>query len=229
MAYYTGEMFPAAYRNNLLVTYHGYRANGHRLALVPVDERGVPGGGEPLDVIRGWEKSADGSDPQGAPVDVLVAKDGSIYLTEDKNGTVLRVFFDPSAGTGAPMRPLPPAQPVVSADERARCDALARRTDAFSRVQKDVLDAACVGCHGLGPGYAGGLALLKCDAVGNAQRLTAARSGGRGAYVVPGNLDSELVLRLKGQGYPQMPAGGVSPEQLEEVETWIREGARVPQ
>lgn len=229
MAYYTGDMFPAAYKNNLLVTYHGYRSQGHRLVLVPVDAQGVPGGGEPLDIIRGWEKTADGRDPQGAPVDVHVAKDGSIYVTEDKNGTVLRVFFDPRAGNGAPMRPVAPAAPVVSADERARCDALARRTDSFSRVQRDVLDTACVSCHGVGPGYAGGLALLKCDAVGNAQRLTKARSGGRGAYVTGGNMNSELVLRLKGEGYPQMPAGGVSPEQLDEVEQWIREGAPVPQ
>ena len=229
MAFYTGDMFPAAYKNNLIVTFHGYREYGHRLVMVPVDAQGVPGAGEPLDIIRGWEKSADGRDPQGAPVDVIVAKDGSLYVTEDKNGDVLRVFFDPRGGNGAPMRSLPPQRPVVSADERARCDALARRTDAFSRVQRDVIDTSCVGCHGAGPGYAGGLALLKCDAVGNAKRLTTARSGGRGAYVTAGNLNSELVLRLKGQGFPQMPAGGLSPEGLGEVESWIREGAQVPQ
>lgn len=228
MTYYTGSMFPAAYKNNLLVTFHGYREYGHRLVMVPADARGVPGAGEPLDIIRGWEKSADGRDPMGAPVDVLVAKDGSIYVTEDKNGTVLRVFFDPRGGNGAPMRPLPPQRPVVSADERARCDALVRRTDSFSRVQRDLIDTSCVGCHGAGPGYAGGLALLKCDAVGNAKRLTERRAN-REAYVTAGNANSELVLRLKGQGFPQMPAGGVSPEQLDEVQTWIREGARVPQ
>jgi mono/diheme cytochrome c family protein len=117
----------------------------------------------------------------------------------------------------------------VSADEQARCDALAHRTDQFSRVQRELIDTSCVGCHGAGPGYAGGLALLKCDAVGNAKRLTAVRSGGRGAYVQAGNEDSELVLRLKGQGFPQMPAGGVSPELLDEVQTWIRNGAQTPQ
>src|SRR5213075_316069 len=100
-------------------------------------------------------------------------------------GDVLRVFFDRAQGDGAPMRPLPPQRPIVSADERARCDALTRRTDAFSRVQRDVIDVACVGCHGAGPGYAGGLALLKCDSVGNAQRLLKPRTGGRGAYVEP--------------------------------------------
>jgi glucose/arabinose dehydrogenase len=228
MTYYTGDMFPAPYKNNLIVTFHGYREYGHRLMLVPVDAQGIPGGGQPLDIIRGWEKSADGNDPQGAPVDVLQAKDGSLYVTEDKNGDVLRVFFDPRAGNGAPLTPLPPQRPVVSADERARCDALARRTDSFSRVQRDVLDTACVSCHGAGPGYAGGLALLKCDSVGNAKRLTQVRPG-LGAYVTPGNENSELVLRLKGQGFPQMPAGGVSPEHMTEVLTWIREGAPLPQ
>lgn len=229
MAFYTGQLFPTPYQGNLLVGYHGYRSHGHRLTLVPVDANGIPGAGEPLDIIRGWEKSADGNDPQGAPVDVMVAKDGSIYLTEDKNGTVLRVFFDRTQGDGAPMRPVAPTQPVVSADEQARCRDLARRTDPFSAVQRDVIDTACVSCHGVGPGYAGGLRLDKCDAVGNAKRLRAARTGGREAYVTPQNLNSELVLRLKGQGYPQMPAGGVSPEQLEEVEAWIRAGAPIPQ
>jgi hypothetical protein len=126
------------------------------------------------------------------------------------------------------MKPLPPRKPVASADEKARCDALAQRGDAFSRVQRDVIDTTCVGCHGAGPGFAGGLALLKCDAVGNAKRLTTARAD-RGALVLPGNLNSELVLRLTGQGFPQMPAGGLSPEGLEEVQGWIREGAQLPQ
>jgi len=228
MAFYTGKMFPAAYSNNLLVTYHGYREYGHRLVMVPVDAQGVPGLAEPLDVLRHWEKSADGNDPQGAPVDVMVARDGSIFVTEDKNGDVLRLFYDPSAGNGAPMKPVPPKKPVVGPEEQMRCADLAKRTDSFSRVEREVIDTTCVSCHGAGPGFAGGLALLKCDAVGNAKRLVAARSGGRDAYVVPGRLDSELVLRLKGQGFPQMPAGGVSPEALGLVETWIKGGAPLP-
>lgn len=228
MAYYDGAMFPPSYKGNLLVTYHGYRTTGHRLVVVPVDANGIPGGGEPLDIVRGWEKSADGRDPLGAPVDVMVAKDGSIYVTEDKNDDVLRVFFDPSKGDGAPMRPLPPVKPVVSADEKERCEQLARRTDAFSKVQRDVIDVECVSCHGVGPGFAGGLRLDKCDAVGNAKRLLAPRSGNRPAYVVPNRLDSELLLRIKGQGFPQMPAGGLDPEKLQEVESWIKAGAPIP-
>jgi glucose/arabinose dehydrogenase len=229
MTYYTGTMFPAAYRNNLIVTFHSGKANGHRLVMVPVDANGIPGSGEPVDIIQDWVARGPmvnnkPTDPMGKPVDVLMAKDGSLYVTEDGNGTLLRVFFDPSKGNGAPLNPLPR---VVESDpqERARCDALARRTDAFSAVQRDVLDTQCVSCHGSG---IGGFTVKKCDAVGNAQVLLGSRGAGRAPYVVPGRLDSELVLRLKGQGFPIMPAGGVSHEQLEEVESWIREGAPAP-
>jgi len=126
------------------------------------------------------------------------------------------------------MKPLPAQKPVVSADEKARCDALAKRSDPFAGVQRDVIDTECVSCHGAGPGFAGGLALLKCDAVGNAKRLTAVRPG-RGPLVTPRDMNSELLLVLKGQGFPQMPAGGLSPENLQEVQSWISAGAPIPQ
>src|SRR6185436_7500290 len=103
-----------------------------------------------------------------------------------------------------------------------------RKTAAFSVVERDVIDNACVSCHGAGPGYPGNLALLKCDDAGNAKRLLAPRRGNAPPLVVAGNEASELVLRLKGQGYPQMPAGGISPEALDEVLSWIRGGAQVP-
>lgn len=225
-AYYTGEMFPAAYRGKLLVTYHGYREYGHRLVLVPVDQRGAPGVGAPLDVMRKWNKTDKG--PQGAPVDVLVAADGSIYVTEDKNGTVLRIAFDASQGDGQPLPEVAIERPAVSPEEAARCADLARKTDAFSQVQKQVIDRSCVSCHGVGPGYAGGLALVKCDAPGNFKRLTEARSGNRGPLVIPRNEQSEFVLRLKGEGFPQMPAGGIDDEQMAEVLEWIHDGAAAP-
>ena len=148
----------------------------------------------------------DGKDPQGAPVDVAVAQDGSIYVTEDKNNDVLRVFFDPSAGDGAPMKPLPVQKPVVSADEKARCDAARQRNDSFSRVQRDVIDTSCVGCHGAGPGFAGGLAPRECDAVGNAQRLLARPVPNRGAPSSAGNRpNSELDAAAPGEDFRRCP------------------------
>ncbi len=222
MEFYTGTMFPSSYQNQLLISLHGYREYGHRIVVAPVDARGIPNG-EIRDLVRGWEKTA--TDPQGAPVDLMVANDGSIYMAEDKNGTVLRVFYDRTQGNGAPLTPKPPSRPVVSPEEAARCQALRTKNTPMAAVQRDVIDQACVSCHGAGPGFPGGLALLKCDDVGNATRLTQNRRTG-GPLAVPGDVNSELVKRLKGEGFPQMPAGGVSPEQLAEVTAWIRAGAK---
>jgi glucose/arabinose dehydrogenase len=233
MRYYPGawssqtKMFPAAYQGNLIVTYHGYREYGHRLVMVPVDARGVPGMGAPLDLVRGWEANPAKSNPTGAPVDIMVASDGAIWVTEDKNRTLLRISYDARLGNGSPMAALPPRQPVLSPDEIARCNALRTKSDLFSLVQRDVLDTNCVSCHGAGPGFPGNLPILRCDDVGNAKRFLEARRGGS-ALVVPGNTQSELLLRMKGLGFPQMPAGGLSPEAFKEVEDWVKAGAPAP-
>jgi hypothetical protein len=224
MQYYTGALFPPIYKNQLIAAYHGYRDNGHRLVMVPVDEEGKPGVGEPLDIIRGWDAKVSPAAPQGAPVDVELARDGAILLTEDKNGTVLRVSYNPALGDGKPLAALPPKKPVQDPTEKGRCDALKKRTDLLALMQKQLLDTSCVSCHGVGPGFPGKLALLRCDADGNAQRLLASRQGA-GPLVVPKDRNSELVLRIKGQGFPQMPAGGVNPEQLESLFAWIDLGA----
>jgi glucose/arabinose dehydrogenase len=233
MRYYPGswstapKMFPAAYQGNLIVAYHGYREYGHRVVMVPVDARGVPGGGAPLDLIRGWVANPAKSNPTGAPVDVMVAADGAIWITEDKNRTVLRVSYDKARGNGLPMAALPPKQEQLTPEEISRCNALRTKNSLFALVQRDVLDTNCTACHGAGPGYPGGLPILRCDDVGNAKRFTEARRGGA-PLVRPGDLRSELLLRLKGEGFPQMPAGGVSPEAYKEVEDWIKAGAPAP-
>ncbi len=225
MAYYTGGMFPDWYKGKLLMTWHGYRDFGQKLVAIPTDAVGKPVG-EPLEVINGWYRK--GSQPIGAPVGVSVGKDGSIFLAEDKNGTVLRVFFDPSKGNGIPTPGLT-VNPGNDPGQEARCQELATRDDSFSRIQRDIIDPLCTSCHGAAGGNAGSLRLARCDDIGNAQRLLAPRAG-RSPFVVPGSLKSELYLRIEGTtpGLPPMPAGGLSPEQLGEVAGWINEGAPVP-
>ena len=72
-----------------MIALHGYRAQGHRLIALPIDEEGRPTG--PLkDLVRGWEL-VPGDHPQGAPVAVFAQGDGSILVTEDHNGTLLRL------------------------------------------------------------------------------------------------------------------------------------------
>ncbi|HEX8436113.1 PQQ-dependent sugar dehydrogenase [Archangium sp.] len=225
MAYYSGGMFPDWYKGKLLMTWHGYRDFGQKLVAIPTDAVGRPVG-EPLEIINGWYRK--GAQPMGAPVGVSVGKDGSLFLAEDKNGTVLRVFFDPSKGNGIPTPGLS-VNPGKDPDLEARCQELATRDDSFSRIQRDIIDPLCTSCHGAAGGNAGNLRLARCDDIGNAQRLLAPRPG-RSPFVVPKSLKSEFYLRLEGTtpGLPPMPAGGLSPEQLEEVAGWINEGAPVP-
>jgi glucose/arabinose dehydrogenase len=75
MAYWDG---------GLAVGYHGYRAHGHRIVWFPVDAEGRPQD-EPKDLVFDWEN------PAGAPTDVKAGADGALYVTEDHNGTVLRL------------------------------------------------------------------------------------------------------------------------------------------
>lgn len=73
----------------LLVGYHGYRAKGHRLVSLALDGQGLPVGG-PQDLVWGWDY-AEGRHPQGAPVGLWQMDDGSVLITEDHNGTLLRL------------------------------------------------------------------------------------------------------------------------------------------
>lgn len=78
-----------ALTGHLLIALHGYREAGHRLVALPVDDDGRATG--PLrDVISGWE-AVSGTRPQGAPVGLAVLADGSVLVTEDHNGTLLRL------------------------------------------------------------------------------------------------------------------------------------------
>ena len=46
--------------------------------------------GQPEELIAGWGKKGA---PTGAPVDVKMGNDGTLYITEDRNGTVLRLNY----------------------------------------------------------------------------------------------------------------------------------------
>lgn len=118
MLYYDGAMFPQL-RGRLLMTWHGYRPAGARLVAFEVDAHGVPvqtpnaryfayagstgdktvakpypgPASEPLLLTTGWNKLT-GERPMGTPVGLAVADDGAIWVTEDKNATILRIAPD---------------------------------------------------------------------------------------------------------------------------------------
>src|SRR6478609_4672796 len=81
---------PAAYRGDLLVAYHGSWNRDTPTGAKVVRVRVVGGKpGEVEDFITGWQR-ADGS-RWGRPVDVLVAGDGAVLISDDASGAIYRV------------------------------------------------------------------------------------------------------------------------------------------
>jgi len=93
MYFYQGKMFPADYFEKLIVAFHGYRDSGHRIVVFDSDRHGHPIG-KPFNLVYGWDESK--SHPKGSPVAMTVAEDGSLFVTEDRNHTILRIYFDPA-------------------------------------------------------------------------------------------------------------------------------------
>ena len=111
LMYYSGAMFPEL-EGRLLSTWHGYRRTAGRIIAMEVDASGVP-----LTDINGyyaiyprgalrypantpsvrgkiitprWDNAA-GQHPRGTPVAMAIARDGSIWVTDDKSRAILRI------------------------------------------------------------------------------------------------------------------------------------------
>lgn len=82
--------FPAAYRGDVLVAFHGSWnrriPTGDKVVRVRLSD-GKPVGYD--DFITGWQRN-NGS-RWGRPVDVIVARDGSVLVSDDLSGTIYRV------------------------------------------------------------------------------------------------------------------------------------------
>ncbi|MFE0755336.1 PQQ-dependent sugar dehydrogenase [Inquilinus sp. NPDC058860] len=88
MLVYRGSALPGL-EGRVLMTYHGYRDTGHRVVALAIDDRGLPQG-EPQPLVSGWD-AAKGVRPQGAPLGLAELADGSVLISEDHNGTLLRL------------------------------------------------------------------------------------------------------------------------------------------
>lgn len=87
LLYYEGSAL--GLNGRLVIPYHGYRAEGHRIVSLAVDADGQPTGA-PVPLVWGWDNTP-GRNPQGAPVALAELPDGSVLVTEDHNGTLLRL------------------------------------------------------------------------------------------------------------------------------------------
>ena len=91
MRFYTGNMFPAEYRNQIFIAEHGSwnrtRKIGYRLTLVRLAADGAVSY-EPF--AEGW---LQGESNWGRPVDVLVMSDGSLLVSDDQAGLIYRISY----------------------------------------------------------------------------------------------------------------------------------------
>ena len=91
MRFYTGRMFPEAYRGGIFIAEHGSwnrsRPIGYRVTFVKV-QSGRAVSYEPF--ASGWLK---GSTVSGRPADVLVMPDGALLVSDDKGGRIYRISY----------------------------------------------------------------------------------------------------------------------------------------
>ncbi len=77
-------------RDVLVVPYHGYRTGAHRVVAWKIDGKGLPQG-KPIPIVHGWEANAKQKRAMGAPTEVNFDQAGNLWISEDRNGTLLRL------------------------------------------------------------------------------------------------------------------------------------------
>ncbi len=91
MRFYTGNMFPTEYRNNIFVAEHGSwnRRNkiGYRLRLVKLKNNKVV---KQEVFAEGWLQQENA---WGRPVDMLVMPDGALLVSDDFAGVIYRISY----------------------------------------------------------------------------------------------------------------------------------------
>ncbi len=95
MIFYRGTMFPEEFRNRALVTFHGswnrYPPSGYKLINIEFDNGGPKEAG---DLVSGF-LSDDGKSQFGRPVGLLELGDGSVLMSDDENGIIYRLSYEP--------------------------------------------------------------------------------------------------------------------------------------
>ncbi|BEQ13219.1 PQQ-dependent sugar dehydrogenase [Desulfoferula mesophila] len=92
MRFYTGEMFPPAFRGAVFIAEHGSwnrsKPIGYRVSLVRLE------GDKAVDYqpfATGW---LGGASAWGRPVDVLVDRTGALLVSDDRAGAIYRITYE---------------------------------------------------------------------------------------------------------------------------------------
>ena len=91
MRFYTGTMFPPAYRNQIFIAQHGSwnrsKKIGYRVMRVQLKGEQVM---EYTTFAEGW---LQGEKAWGRPVDVQVMPDGALLVSDDYAGAIYRISY----------------------------------------------------------------------------------------------------------------------------------------
>ena len=93
MRFYTGSMFPEAYRNAIIIAEHGSwnrdHKTGYRVMVVTLDGDKAT---SYAPLVTGWMDDASDA-AWGRPVDLEVLDDGSLLISDDWKGVLYRVTY----------------------------------------------------------------------------------------------------------------------------------------
>jgi glucose/arabinose dehydrogenase len=94
MTFYEGQQFPQEYRGDIFAAEHGSwnrsRLTGYEVIRVPMHQSGRASG-EYQDFLTGFV-TPEGR-VWGRPVGVAVAKDGSLFVSDDASKSIWRVHY----------------------------------------------------------------------------------------------------------------------------------------
>jgi glucose/arabinose dehydrogenase len=96
LIFYQGNMFPAEYRDNLFVTFHGSWnrsvPSGYKVVRIKIDDKGQPQG-PPEDFLTGFVRPGETQKGvwMGRPVGLAIGPEGALYVSDDSDGVVYRV------------------------------------------------------------------------------------------------------------------------------------------
>jgi glucose/arabinose dehydrogenase len=95
MRFYVGRMFPKSYDGAIFIAEHGSwnrsRKAGYGVVVVHVGADGKAAGAQPF--LTGF---LDGQKTLGRPADVQPLRDGSLLVSDDRNGVIYRITHTPT-------------------------------------------------------------------------------------------------------------------------------------
>ncbi|HYF29605.1 MAG TPA: PQQ-dependent sugar dehydrogenase [Chitinophagaceae bacterium] len=100
LMFYTGNQFPARYRNGAFVAFHGswnrapLRQGGYIVVFIPMDN-GVPSGNPEVfaDGFTGADVLTDPDQARHRPMGLAQGPDGSIYVSDSQKGKIWRIIY----------------------------------------------------------------------------------------------------------------------------------------